>query len=259
MTPTNAIEAVTHPDPYPYYDELATRPLWWDDALDIWVAARPDDVRAALGHPAARVRPLDVPVPAGLVGTESGDVFGRLVRMHDRDDRMVVKDAITAALASLDTDQVADAVAASATWVSPIDGRTGRFVDRWIADVPLGAVAALLGVDGVDLSAAVEAGHSVAASFGPTRPADAADRAARAVEVLTGLATTAAIGSSGLAAELCRTLPRTAPTKRWPTRSVCCSRPPTRRPACAATRSRGSPVGGSQSAANSPRWLPTWR
>ena len=38
--PANAIAAVTHPDPYPYYAELvASRPLHRDDSLGLWVAA----------------------------------------------------------------------------------------------------------------------------------------------------------------------------------------------------------------------------
>ena len=38
--PQDPIAAVTHPDPYPYYADLAARrPLYRDDALQIWVAS----------------------------------------------------------------------------------------------------------------------------------------------------------------------------------------------------------------------------
>jgi hypothetical protein len=37
--PPDAIAAVTHPDPYPYYADLVRRsPLYRDDTLGLWVA-----------------------------------------------------------------------------------------------------------------------------------------------------------------------------------------------------------------------------
>ena len=118
-----------------------------------------------------------------------------------------VKDAIARALASLEDERVAEAVRTSAAGVARIDGRSGVFVDRWVADVPLGAVADLIGIDSVDLSVAVAAGRAVAASFGPMPPDDAAARAERAVDVLAGLVSSAAAHRSGLAAELRTALP----------------------------------------------------
>jgi len=61
--PADAIAAVTHPDPYPYYAELAQaeRPEW-DPRLDLWVAANPAQVAEILHHPDARVvAPPDAP------------------------------------------------------------------------------------------------------------------------------------------------------------------------------------------------------
>ena len=207
MTPANPIEAVTRPDPSPYYDDLATRPPMWDDSLGMWVVSRAADVSMVLRHKGARVRPPDAPIPPALAGTGAGDVFGRLVRMHDRQDRESVKEAITDALGSLDDERVAAAVRVSASALTRIDGHTGRFVDRWLADVPLGAVADLIGIDEVDLPVAVEAGRAVAACFGPVPPADATAGAEHAVDVLTGLVSNAASDHSGLAADLRRALP----------------------------------------------------
>lgn len=207
MPPENAIDAVTHRDPAEYYDALATGAVTWDDSLGMWVASRADDVRAVLDHPAARVRPLDAPVPPTLAGTAAGDVFARLVRMHDGDDRDLVKDAITNALDGLDHDRVAEAVRTSATCVAETDEHTGGFVDRWIVDVPLGAVADLIGIDHVDRSDAVAAGRTVASCFGPDPPDDAAIRCAHAVETLSRLTAAAATNRDGLAAEIRRTLP----------------------------------------------------
>jgi hypothetical protein len=55
--PTNALAAVTHPDPYPYYLALLDRPaLHRDDSLGLWIAARADAVTAVLAHPECRCR-----------------------------------------------------------------------------------------------------------------------------------------------------------------------------------------------------------
>ena len=208
MTPANAIEAVTLPNPSLFYDEIGARPLSWDETLGMWVAARAVDVRAVLDHPDARVRPPDAPVPPALAGTVAGDVFGRLVRMHDRNDRSPAKNAIVAALAKLDDQRVAQAVRTSASDVARLGGRRGAFVDRWVSDVPLGAVADLIGIDEDGRSVAVEAGRDVASCFGPVPPPESAVRAERAVAVLTGVVADAATARDGLAAELRRALPQ---------------------------------------------------
>lgn len=57
MQPADPLEAVAHPDPYPYYAALAReRPFYHDDRLGLWVAAGPQAIRAVLTCPAARVR-----------------------------------------------------------------------------------------------------------------------------------------------------------------------------------------------------------
>lgn len=84
MPPAHPLDAVTHPDPYPYYATLARKqPLYRDAALDMWVAAHPATIDAVLRHPAARVRPASEPVPRGLCPGAAGELFGRFVRMND--------------------------------------------------------------------------------------------------------------------------------------------------------------------------------
>ncbi len=84
QAPRNAIEAVTHPDPFPYYRSLRDeRPLFFDPGLGLWVASSHAAVSAALNHPALCVRPPAEPVPLALLGTATGDVFAQLVRMTD--------------------------------------------------------------------------------------------------------------------------------------------------------------------------------
>lgn len=88
QTPTNPVEAVRHPDPYPYYARLtAERPFGWDERLQAWVAADAASVTAALSAAELRVRPPGEPVPTGLLGTAAGAVFGDLVRMTDGPDQ----------------------------------------------------------------------------------------------------------------------------------------------------------------------------
>lgn len=54
-TPRDALAAVTHADPYPYYDALVReRPLYWDAALGLWVASSAGAVRLLLTHPSGR-------------------------------------------------------------------------------------------------------------------------------------------------------------------------------------------------------------
>jgi cytochrome P450 len=147
-TPADPIAAVTHPDPYPYYAELVTRrPLHRDDGLGLWVAASADAVTAVLASDACRVRPAAEPVPAALVGSPAGAIFGRLVRMNDGPRQHAMKRAVTSTLESVDGERLA---ATSATWarfladeLSPRShpGRIIEFASRLTGHV----IASLLG------------------------------------------------------------------------------------------------------------------
>jgi hypothetical protein len=68
--PPDPIAAVTHPDPYPFYADLAVRrPLYRDEALWLWVASSAAVVTAVLTSDLCRVRPPAEPVPAALLGS----------------------------------------------------------------------------------------------------------------------------------------------------------------------------------------------
>lgn len=82
--PLDPLQAVTHPDPYPYYAALACdRPLYRDARLGLWVASSPDVILEVMRHPAARVRPVAEPVPKGIASGPAGALFGRFARMSD--------------------------------------------------------------------------------------------------------------------------------------------------------------------------------
>lgn len=101
------IAAVTAGDPYPYYADLvARRPFGYDEGLRLWVAADAASVTAVLSDPALRVRPPAEPVPAGIVGTPAGEVFGDLVRMTDGDRQQRLKRIIVHALGQVSPEVV---------------------------------------------------------------------------------------------------------------------------------------------------------
>jgi cytochrome P450 len=105
--PRNPLDAVTHPDPYPYYRELvARRPLAYDESLGVWVAASASAVQAILTSGSCRVRPVAEPVPAPLRDSSAGDIFGRLARMNDGESHASLKSSIMAALSSLDVERL---------------------------------------------------------------------------------------------------------------------------------------------------------
>ncbi|RKG58496.1 cytochrome P450 [Corallococcus sp. CA054B] len=97
--PTDPYQAVTHPDPYPYYAELRARGgLHRIPGFGPWIAADAATVRAVLTNEHCRVRPRSEPVPPHLVGTSAGALFGRLVRMNDGGPYPAVKQTLSSAL-----------------------------------------------------------------------------------------------------------------------------------------------------------------
>jgi cytochrome P450 len=128
--PGDPLGAVTHPDPYPYYADLvATRPIYRDEALRLWVAAGADAVTEVLGHSACLVRPPTEPVPGALRGSAAGTIFGRLVRMNDGARHSTLKPAVAAVSAPLAT---------------AVRGPAGRWADHLISELkPAGDPARL--------------------------------------------------------------------------------------------------------------------
>ncbi len=148
MPPHDPIAAVTHPDPYAYYADLAARtPLYRDETLGLWVAASAAAVTDVLTSDCCRVRPLAEPAPAALLGSPAGDIFRQLVRMKDGPGHCPLKRAITATLGGLDATHVA---AESSTWAQlladEIDPDDPSHVSDLAFRLPVYVVARLLGV-----------------------------------------------------------------------------------------------------------------
>lgn len=148
--PADPIAAVSHPHPYPYYAGLAARtPFYRDDRIGMWVASGAAEVHAVLSDPRCRVRPASEPVPRALLGSLTGDVFRRLVRMtdgvvHHRARRRAV--AALHAFAAGDVAAHAGVVARRLIEEIRPDARAGlaEFAERMAVET----MASLLGVRG---------------------------------------------------------------------------------------------------------------
>lgn len=140
--PCDALQAPSHPDPYPWYAQLrGTRPLFFDPRLRLWVASSAALVRQALLHPALRVRPVAEPVPAALAGTAAGEAFAQLVRMNDGQFHAIHKPRVAAAAGRWDDARVAAAARAAADDLAPrVDA------NALLSALPVQAMARLLGV-----------------------------------------------------------------------------------------------------------------
>lgn len=145
--PTDPIAAVAHPDPYPWYRQLArTRPFYYDGALKLWVAASAATVAEVLSHPDARVRPPGLPVPPALAGSPAGDLFGRLVRMNDGPAHAALKAIVLRHLAGLDLRRVRVRAHALATALPRMTDDDAQEATRWMFSLPVLTVADLLGL-----------------------------------------------------------------------------------------------------------------
>lgn len=142
--PPDAVAAVTHPDPYPYYAMLAAHPApRYDERLRLWVAAHPGTVRELLAHPGCRVRPAHEPVPAALAGP-AGDLFARLVRMNDGPRHATPKAVLHGALAALPQAEAADHATRIAAALAAEAGDAAA-LNTFVRGVPVRTVASLLG------------------------------------------------------------------------------------------------------------------
>jgi cytochrome P450 len=145
MEPTNPIDAVAHRDPYPYYGRLlAGPPLYFDEELRLWVAARAGVVSEAFANPSLRVRPLAEPVPKALEGLPAGKIFARLVRMNDGSGHDAPKLALQRALASIPLSEL-NAKNRLATTRRLISATNPAALTNWAFEAPTAVVAELLG------------------------------------------------------------------------------------------------------------------
>jgi cytochrome P450 len=145
MFPQDPITAVTHPDPYAYYADLvAHRPLYYDDKPRLWVASSANAVATVLTNHLCRVRPANEPVPKSLLGSPAAEIFRHLIRMNDGEIHCPFKQAVSAALASIDAVQ---AVQQSDKWARFLLDEDGpKRLSRFSYHLPVYVIGGLLGV-----------------------------------------------------------------------------------------------------------------
>jgi len=145
MFPQDPITAVTHPDPYAYYADLvARRPLYYDDKLRLWVASSAVAVATVLTNHLCRVRPANEPVPKSLLGSPAAEIFRRLIRMNDGERHCPFKQAVSAALASIDAVQASQQ---SDKWARFLLDECGsKRLSRFAFHLPVYVIGSLLGV-----------------------------------------------------------------------------------------------------------------
>jgi cytochrome P450 len=150
--PDHILAAPAHRNPYPYYAALAAGPaLVFDAPRKLWIASSAASVKAVLGNPACHVRPTAEPVPAAIVGSAAGEVFGHLVRMNEGVRHDAPKLALTRFLAGVDLARVQARTEAIATTQMGHAQLWGAALSRWAFEVPVMAVADMLGFAGDEL------------------------------------------------------------------------------------------------------------
>ena len=106
--PADPIAAVTHANPYPYYDFLVTEdPFYYDDRIAMWVASSAEAVVNVLTSDLCHVRPHGEPIPKALTGSDAGEIFRHLIRTNDRDGRCAIKRGVSSSLEAIDAAAVA--------------------------------------------------------------------------------------------------------------------------------------------------------
>jgi cytochrome P450 len=192
--PRDVLQAPSHPDPYPWYARLRReRPLFFDDALGLWVVSAAALVREALREPLLRVRPPVEPVPRALADSFTGEVFAQLVRMNDGDFHARHRPAVEASAARWSAQEVEAAAERATEDLAP---RLGA--DALLAALPAQAMARLLGVAPDALDATVAAVQAFVGALGAGADADAIRRSDAAVRWL--MAQGEAQGLAGVAA-----------------------------------------------------------
>lgn len=178
--PRNAVEAVTHPDPYRYYRRLRQEhPLFFDATLGLWVVSSHAAVSAVLCRPALRVRPPAEPIPVALQGSPAGEVFGQLVRMTDGAFHAAHKPEVERAARRWSLAAVARAAEESAA-----DLRQRLTVNEFIAALPVQTMARLLEVPGSERGDTCRWAAQFTQGIAPHADAQAVALASQAVQAL---------------------------------------------------------------------------
>lgn len=187
MLPEDPIQAVSHSDPYPYYDELRrTRPFDYDARLGCWLATSAEAAAHVLSSDACAVRPPSDPVPRALRGRATGALFGAWIRMRDDPARAELRQLLAARLERLSEARVAELAIEQLRDVAALPG-----LDAVLRGVPVRCVVALLGVPRAQLGEALDATHHLLRALAEGADAQQLDAGDNAAHTLFELATAA--------------------------------------------------------------------
>ncbi len=186
--PADAIAAVSHPNPYGYYQRLREQaPLCFDKVLNLWVASRHAAIVEAFESPALRVRPPAEPVPRELIGGPAGEVFANLVRMNDGAFHAAHKPRLEQSARRWKLAQVAHASGEATRALQPV-----LDANDFLTVLPAQVIGCLLGVPAPQLRQTTQWAHDFSAGIAAGASADAVAQAHAAAAGL--LAQGAALG-----------------------------------------------------------------
>jgi cytochrome P450 len=186
MNPNSVIEAIIHPDPYPYYrDLISERPFFYDETLKAWVGTGAKAVTAVLSHPACAVRPTSARVPPTLTGTTAGRIFQQLVRMNDGGKHTHLKAAVTQQTHSIPLHQLPEV---SQHWAEKLlEARSAVNLNHFADDLPVYVLADLLGIPSDLTQTAVELVQTFALCLNPLNSSEQVGQGQAAAEDLYAL------------------------------------------------------------------------
>ncbi|VWX60409.1 Cytochrome [Burkholderiales bacterium 8X] len=183
--PKDALDAVTHPDPYPWYASLrAGPPLVFDAALGLWVASSAEAVESLLGHASLRVRPAAEPVPRNIASSPAGEVFGYLVRMNDGPQHASMRPVLQHALAAVDPMRFREATRIAAAQMPDGSGASSSALQRWCNGLAVRSVGQLLGFEETALTDVDAWTQDFVACLSPLSKSDERQVASNAAEAL---------------------------------------------------------------------------
>lgn len=168
--PADPVATVTHPNPYPYYDDLVRRaPLMRDPRLGVWVASSADAVTSVLRSEICQVRPKAQRVPRHLERTLSAHIFRNLARMNDGEPHRQLKAVVSSALGTVDPRIVR---AQSDRWAGLLRGplqpnRSSLALTDFAFRLPVYVVASLLGTPADQLPAVASLVRDFVWNIGP--------------------------------------------------------------------------------------------
>ncbi len=181
--PVDAVAAVVHPDPYPYYARLVARGgIARDEALGMWIATSATAVEAVLADKSLSVRPPAERIPPSIAGTAAGAIFSRFARMSDGPEHAARRDDAVRMLAAFDDDRVASASREHAEGLAP-----ELAAEEFMILLPLQVVGALLGIPAALLPGATAQTRAFVGSFVAAPGSGAAKRGANAAAGLLEL------------------------------------------------------------------------